>query len=165
MIQLCVFLHEPDPLPWAPGVAPGSRPLSLSPEPDPLPWAPRGEGKRLEWIEPQCAKPQGLSVKHYSDSLQHSSRNAATLAQVILFTIACSPVVAPSPLRICHSFGVADRSQGHSRRAPHVTLPPSTGLPRRRAASETYFQVDPTSSERRDLPLVGLTSAKAVLKH
>ena len=45
-------MHEPDPLPWAPGVAPGSRPLSLSPEPDPLPWAPRGEGKRLEWMEP-----------------------------------------------------------------------------------------------------------------
>ena len=112
------------------------------------------------WIEPQCAKPEGLSVKHYSDSLQHSSRNAAILAQVILFTIACSPVVAPSPLRIFHSFGVADRSQGHSRRAPHLTLLPSTGLARRRAASETYFQLDPTSSERRDLPLVGLTSAE-----
>ena len=50
--RISAFLHEPDPLPWAPGVAPGSRPLSLSPEPDPLPWAPRGEGKRLEWMEP-----------------------------------------------------------------------------------------------------------------
>ena len=73
MIQLWVFLHEPDPLPWAPGVAPGSRPLSLSPEPDPLPWAPRGKGKRQEWIEPQCAKPKDLRVKHQSDSLQHDT--------------------------------------------------------------------------------------------
>ena len=62
--------NSPDPLPWAPGVAPGSRPLSLSPEPDPLPWAPRAEGKKLEWIEPQCAKPRrslGLSVVSCAD--------------------------------------------------------------------------------------------------